>query len=898
MSTRQLSLSSPLLARALAVVCAFCALAVLPSTASAAPKKVQLRFSATGYSVSENAGTFNVTVLRTGNTRAAASVQYSDNGTGTATGGGVNYSFTGGTLNFAAGETSKTFPVTIVDNGTTNPPNKTIVFRLSNATPGGSQIKTTTSTLTIIDDEGPGTLDFSSSTYTVLEGAGLATVTVNRIGASNLALSVNYATQAAFTNPASAIFDYTAISPAQTLTFNPGQMSKTFQIAIADDSNAEGPENVGLVLSSPINLSGGAAPQLGPNGPAQLTINDDDVSTFSFSAPAYVVQEDALSGHATITVNRGGATNIPASVNYATSNGTALADSDYTAAAGTLNFAAGETTKTFNVDVANDGASEANETVTLTLASGATTVATSLLSIVDNDNAKTSIQLSSPVYNVNEADGTANVTVTLSHAVDADVTIDYATTDGLALAGSDYTDTNGTLTFSGNLSNGGTGQTSKTIQIPVTQDPDPEDPETLTLTLSNAQSSASAVLGAPATGTITIDDDDPAGQIDFKSLHYNVNESAGQATVTVQRAGGVGGAVSVDYATSDGTATAGSDYAAASGTLNWAAGDGADKSFTVPVTWDGRAEGPEAVNLTLSNPGGGSDLGPNSVAVVNIGDDGASGPLVLTSTSYSVGESDSVVTITVTRSGGSLGGPVTVDYATSADSATAGSDYTDTSGTLSFGPGEDSKSFTVPVTSDSADEGNEAFQVTLSNAGGGASLGSPAGATVTITDDDAPPPPPPPGDGGTGGTPSGGTPSGGSPSGGTTPPPAVPTLTFKLSARKLQRFTKRTRALVLSGTCDGDCAVKLSGKISLSKARSSSLSRRQAAAKRLKLRAATYRLTAGKKTRLRLKVSKRTAKQLLAGLKQRRRVTVTLTGAATGTNTAQSSIRVRIRLKR
>jgi hypothetical protein len=399
------------------------------------------------------------------------------------------------------------------------------------------------------------------------------------------------------------------------------------------------------------------------------------------------------------------------------------------------------------------------------------------------------------------------------------------------------------------------------------------------------------VLGAPATGTVTIDDDDPAGQIDFKSLHYNVDETDGQATVTVERVGGVGGAVSVDYATSDGTATAGSDYAAASGTLNWAAGDGADKTFTIPVTWDGRGEGPESINLALTNPGGGSDIGPNSVAVATIGDDGASGPLVLTSTSYSVGESDSVVTITVTRSGGSLGGPVTVDYATSAGSATAGSDYADTSGTLSFGPGEDSKSFTVPVTSDSTHEGNETFQVTLSNAGGGASLGSPAGGTVTITDDDAAPPT---GGGGTGGG-GGGTGGGG---GGVVTPPGTPTLTFKLTARKTVRFRKRTRALVLSGICDGDCAVKLSGKISLSRARSSSLTRRQAAAKRLKLRAITYPMTGGTKTRLRVKISKRVARQLLAGLKQRRRITVTLTGAATGTNAAKSTARVRIRLKR
>ena len=233
----------------------------------------------------------------------------------------------------------------------------------------------------------------------------------------------------------------------------------------------------------------------------------------------------------------------------------------------------------------------------LALKIGGTTVDTSLLSIVDNDNPKASVQLSSPVYDVNEADGTATVTVTLSHAVDADVTVDYATADGTALAGSDYTDTHGTLTFIGNLNHGGTGETSKTIQIPITQDTGAEDPETLTLTLSNALPGASSILGAPATATVTIADDDPAGMIDFKSLHYDVNETDGQAIVTVQRLGGVGGAVSVDYQTSDGSATAGADYAARSGTLNWAAGDSADKTFTVPVTWDGRAEGTESISL-------------------------------------------------------------------------------------------------------------------------------------------------------------------------------------------------------------------------------------------------------------------------------------------------------------
>jgi hypothetical protein len=790
--------------RVFALICAFCVLLLAPAAASAAPKKVAFRFSATSYSVAENAGTFNVTVTRSGNTSVAASIQYSNNGTGTATGGGVDYSFTGGVLNFAAGQTSKTFPVTVVDNATANAPNKTIVFRLSNATPAGAQIRTATATATIIDNEGPGTLDFNAGSYTVLEGAGAATVTVNRIGAPNLKLSVDYATQAASTNPATAVSDYTPISPAQTLTFNPGEMSKTFQVAIADDSNAEGPENVALVLSNPKNLSVGAAPQIGPNGPAQLTINDDDVSTFKFSAPAYSVREDDASGHATVTVNRSGATNVPATVNYATSDGTAtVAGADYTPAAGSLSFAAGETSKTFAVDISNDGAAEANETVNLTLTSGSTTVDTSLLSIVDNDNAKASVQLASPVYGVDEADGTATVTVTLSRAVDADVTVNYATADGSAVAGSDYSDTHGTLTFTGNLNNGGpgTGETAKTVQIPIIQDPDAEDPETLTLTLSNALPGASSVLGAPAAATVTIADDDPPGAIDFKSLHYNVDETGGQATVTVERLGGVGGAVSIDYQTSDGSATGGSDYTPASGTLNWAAGDSADKTFTVPVTWDGRAEGTETIGLTLANPGG-ADQGPNSAAVIRIGDDGASGPVALSSNAYRVGEAGGLVTITATRSGGSLGGPVSVDYVTSDGTATAGSDYTPAAGTLTFGPGETSKSFTVPVTSDSAHEGDEAFQVALSNAAGGASLGSPAGAAVTIADDDAAP---------------------GAPAGPGTPPaspdPAAPDRTaprLTVAAKAIQRALKVKR-LALSARCNERCKLAVVAKLRIGK---------------------------------------------------------------------------------
>jgi Calx-beta domain len=296
--------------------------------------------------------------------------------------------------------------------------------------------------------------------------------------------------------------------------------------------------------------------------------------------------------------------------------------------------------------------------------------------------------------------------------------------------------------------------------------------------------------------------------------------------VTVERLDGVGGAVSVDYGTSDGSASDSSDYEATSGTLHWAAGDSGDKTFTVPVSWDGRAEGSETVNLALTNPGGGSELGANTVATISIGDDGASGALVLNSVAYSVGEADGLVTVTVTRSGGSLGGPVAVDYATSDGTATAGSDYTAASGTLEFGPGEDTKTFTVPVTSDAGHEGDETLQVALSNASGGANVGSPAGATVTITDDDAAPAVPAPADP---------PPSGPAPAASDT---AAPKLT--VAAKRIQRALKSKR-LQLSARCDEQCNLAVvarvrlgTKKIVLGRARATAASGR-AAAMRIKL---------------------------------------------------------------
>ena len=110
-----------------------------------------------------------------------------------------------------------------------------------------------------------------------------------------------------------------------------------------------------------------------------------------------------------------------------------------------------------------------------------------------------------------------------------------------------------------------------------------------------------------------------AGTFGFDAPAYSVAAGGGTATITVNRLGGTNGAVQVSYATvAGGTATNGTDYSSVAGTLNWAAGDSAAKSFTVPILNNSLVQPDVTVNLALNSPTGGSALGVRSTAVLTI----------------------------------------------------------------------------------------------------------------------------------------------------------------------------------------------------------------------------------------------------------------------------------------
>lgn len=111
------------------------------------------------------------------------------------------------------------------------------------------------------------------------------------------------------------------------------------------------------------------------------------------------------------------------------------------------------------------------------------------------------------------------------------------------------------------------------------------------------------------------------GVLEFSAPTYTVAENGASATVTVTRTGGASGAVSVSYASADGSAVQPGDYTAVSGTVNWADGDAAPKTFAVAIVDDALVEGAETVSLSLSAPTGGASLGANAAAVLTITDD-------------------------------------------------------------------------------------------------------------------------------------------------------------------------------------------------------------------------------------------------------------------------------------
>jgi hypothetical protein len=371
-------------------------------------------------------------------------------------------------------------------------------------------------------------------------------------------------------------------------------------------------------------------------------------------------------------------------------------------------------------------------TVTLFEPTGGASLGNALLTVTivsDEVPVPGTVRMVTPSLTVGEADGTVNVAVERVVGSDGAVSIDYATQAGTATA-ADFTPTSGTLDWA----DGDTAD--KVIAVTLINDTAFEADEQFAVNLSNPQG---GVILAEASTTITIQSEDAPvpGAIGMASATASVNETAGTLTLSVTRTGGSDGAVGVSFATAAGSATDGADFTGTTGTLSWANGDTTAKTITVPILDDSSFEPDETFTVTLSSVIGGASLGTATTTVTIVNDDPAQqGRIEMASATASVDETAGSVTITVNRVSGS-DGLVGVDYATAPGSATDGSDFTGTTGSLSWADGDSAaKTITVAILDDADFELGETFTVVLSNVSGGAVLGTDT-TTVTIVSDDA-----------------------------------------------------------------------------------------------------------------------------------------------------------------
>ncbi len=623
------------------------------------------------------------------------------------------------TLTFNPGQTTQT--VTVVVNGDTIDEGASETFFVNLSSSVNASILDNQGVGTITDDDNAPTISIND--VTVTEG-NIGTVNANfTVSLSNGSSSNVTVTRVTANNSAIAPGDYTALSSA-IMTFTPGgALTQTVTVVVNGDTLDEGASETFFVnLSGAVNATIGDAQGIG-------TITDDDNAPTISINDVIVMEGNSGTVNATFTVTLSAASGLTVTVNRATADFSAVAPGDYTSSSGTVTFNPGQTTQTFNVVVNGDTLDEGASELFLVNLSGAVNATisdgTGVGTIADDDNA--------PVISINDVSvtegnsGTVNATftVTLSNGSSSVVTVNYATANGSATAPADYSAASGTVTFN---------PTVLVQTVTVTVNGDTIDEGASEAFLLNLFGAVNASIGDnQGIGTITDDDNAPTVSINDVTIAEG-NSGTTNMTFTVSLNSTATSAITLDWATANGTASSPSDYAANSGTLTFPSGGALTQNVTVVVNGDTLNEPTETLFVNLTNlinatfadaQGLGTITNDDPLPSLSIND--------VTVTEGNSGVINATFTVTLSTASGQT---ISVDYATANDSAVAPGDYASDSGTLTFLPGGSlTQTVTVVVNGDITYEmPSEQFFVNLSGATN-ATI-SDAQGIGTITDDD------------------------------------------------------------------------------------------------------------------------------------------------------------------
>ena len=465
----------------------------------------------------------------------------------------------------------------------------------------------------------------------------------------------------------------------------------------------------------------------------------------SLPAHAAVIGPDKVSsnsseGNVAVTVDLQASTPVARDtlVTYTVSGTANNLDHDLTN--GSIYILNGTSTASINFNLLDDNDYEGDETIIVTITSvgmGSTIAAQDAHTMtISDDEAVPSLSLTP--LDAAESNGSTQMQVITATASAYDITFNYSTTDGTAAAGTHYTSSSSSGTITA-------GSLSETISIPVIDDSNDNSDRTFTFNISSATLSNGTVATiSESSDTATIIDDD----LDISINDITVSENTGTATVTVTVANGpsLSSYVDVDYTTVNGTATAGSDFTATSGTVRITSSDAGPIYFTssetntitVTIADDSVYESSENLDVTLSNIQNATGSFSDSSGRITITDNDSAPTVDFNATSSSGAESTSSAALQVDLSTSSSSN-VTVDYAVTGTATGTGTDYTLANGTLTITAGNTTGTITIAsIVDDALVEGNETVIVTLSNPSG-ATLGTDTVHTYTITDNDSAP---------------------------------------------------------------------------------------------------------------------------------------------------------------
>ncbi len=570
-------------------------------------------FSSGNYSVDENGTNVLITVVRTGGTSGTNADGSGDvlvpfatsDGTGVAW---TNYIPVITNLDFPLGEVIRTVSIPVIDDNVITP-NLTVNLEVDPVPPAqyGNQ---PTAVLTIINDDS--SVSFSAANYQVAKNivSGTAPINIVRQGSTSGAASLNFTTTGGGT--AVPTTDYTPVT--QTVTFNPGMSNATVYIPINNNGIPEGNRTVTM------QIAGATGTTLVSPTNATLTIIDtvNAPGQLAFAAPSYTITEGGGVGYtnAYITVNRVNGSSGTVSVNYSTLDGTALAGAKYSATNGVLTFGDGESTKSFFVQVRNTTTAEGPESLSIVLSNptGGSTLAIPSTTVLTILNTNTGIAFASAANAYTEPSGAAPGTVALNvvrfNNTNGTTTVTYSTTNGTAVAGTDFVGVNNAvLTFN-------PGESVKPILISTLHDPSVTGDLSFTVGLANPSGSAQLT---PPSFTVVTDHDADAG-LSFITNQTSVLRNAGYAIIVVVCSNTNVEPVYVNYSTGGGSAIPGVDYTVTSGTLAFTNGLPFQpyNYFLVPILLNNQVQTNRDFYVTLSSPTAPGVLWPPSLSTEHV----------------------------------------------------------------------------------------------------------------------------------------------------------------------------------------------------------------------------------------------------------------------------------------